>query len=240
MKQIASPHAVNICWADQTVQMLAARALYWPAERTLFIADPHFGKQVAFHAMGIPIPSNITGSDLNRLSQLLNTTGAERLIVLGDFYHTRHSQAQPILDSLVAWRRLHSELEVILVGGNHDSYSGPPPADLNIVQATEPFPLFSFHCLHHPISKSAKLTEAIVPPYYLAGHIHPVVRLHDTDGSQVRLPCFVVSPVQIILPAFGAFTGGKLVAPRLKDRIFVIAGDGIFEATPKPATHSAR
>ena len=71
----------------EQVELLAERALHWPAARTLFVADVHLGKAAAFRAGGVAIPRGATASDLERLSALLARTGAARLVVLGDFLH---------------------------------------------------------------------------------------------------------------------------------------------------------
>ena len=41
----------------------------------------------------------------------------------------------------------------------------------------------------------------------VAGHLHPAVRV-AAYGRGVRRPCFVTDGRRIVLPAFGAFTGG--------------------------------
>ena len=44
----------------QQLDLLAERAIHWIEQRTLLIADPHFGKASVFRASGIPIPSGTT------------------------------------------------------------------------------------------------------------------------------------------------------------------------------------
>jgi hypothetical protein len=41
----------------------------------------------------------------------------------------------------------------------------------------------------------------------MSGHYHPKLRV-SLSGRRVSRRCFVVSPTKIILPAFGALTGG--------------------------------
>jgi metallophosphoesterase superfamily enzyme len=41
----------------------------------------------------------------------------------------------------------------------------------------------------------------------ISGHFHPKLRV-SVKGRQVSRRCFVVSPKKIIMPAFGALTGG--------------------------------
>ena len=208
------------------VMLYAERALYWPAGATLFLADPHFGKAAAFYAAGMAVPA-VTAPDLERLSALIRATNAARLVVLGDFFHTRHSHAPHTLDALDRWRQEHPALEIVLVRGNHDRHAGEPPPALEIVTVDPPYRIPPFLCCHAPADAPA-LSAETRDDYILAGHLHPQAVLHDVDGSTVRLPCFLLGRQQAILPAFGSFTGGQTIRPRAGDRLFVIAGDGVY------------
>src|SRR4051812_6702373 len=79
----SSADSVATTLAGEAVELLPQRALYWPAQQTLFVADVHLGKAAAFRAGGVPIPRGTTANDLDRLSMLITVTGARRLIVLG-------------------------------------------------------------------------------------------------------------------------------------------------------------
>src|SRR6478752_4291038 len=70
----------------EQVTLHAERALFWPRGRTLFVADVHLGKAAAFRAGGVPLPRGATASDLARLTRLVTTTGATRVVILGDFF----------------------------------------------------------------------------------------------------------------------------------------------------------
>jgi uncharacterized protein len=218
-----------------SLRLYAEGALFWPDGQTLFIADPHFGKADSFHHAGIAIPTAILDHDLARLSGLLSTSQSTRLVILGDFFHTRHSQSDNVLNALEQWRDQHAQLEIVLILGNHDAHAGVPPAYLNIQSVVAPWSLGPFQCHHHP------QVEPSAAGYILAGHLHPCVVMRDRDGSSLRLASFILGPHQAILPAFGAFTGGHSVAPSTKDRVFVIADGQIVEVptarqSPRAAT----
>ncbi|HQY95011.1 ligase-associated DNA damage response endonuclease PdeM [Caldilinea sp.] len=223
--QAFSTHSTTIDIAGETLTLLAERALYWPRTATLFIADPHFGKTDSFQAAGIPIPGGATGDDLARLARVLAATGAVRLVILGDFFHTRASQSREVTAALENWRRDHQALEIVLVGGNHDRHAGPPPAALAIEQVAEPFALAPFACCHHPPA----LFDAQPEGYALAGHEHPAVVLRDVDSTHHRFPCFHVGARAMVLPAFGTFTGGHTVRPRKGDRLFIVSDAFVHE-----------
>ena len=76
-------------WGGVLLTLLPERAVWWGAEKTLLIADPHFGKAAAFRFAGIPVPETSHEDDLERLSHLLMRTDAQRLVILGDFLHAK-------------------------------------------------------------------------------------------------------------------------------------------------------
>src|SRR5688572_30053218 len=121
-----------ITWAGEKLSLLPERALWWERQRTLFIADPHFGKASAFRAAGIAVPELSHDADLVRLDDVLSATAAARLVILGDFFHAKAGRTDATLTALAAWRNRHMKLEVILVPGNHDRHAGAPPDEWRI------------------------------------------------------------------------------------------------------------
>ncbi len=208
------------------VHLDAGGALFWPEGSTLFIADPHFGKTATFHAAGIAIPSKLLEHDLARLGALVQRHAARRLIILGDFFHTKESQSQGVLDQLAAWRARHADLDVGLVPGNHDTHAGAPPTSLAITPLAPGTALGPFSLAHEPDASPAAHSG-----YRLAGHLHPSVTLHGPGGVTSSERCFVVGPHQAILPAFGSFTGSSRYRPSASDRIFVVGEGQIVEIT---------
>ncbi|MCC6453756.1 MAG: ligase-associated DNA damage response endonuclease PdeM [Caldilineaceae bacterium] len=219
-----------------SLRLYAEGAIFWHEGATLFITDPHFGKADSFRHAGIAIPTTVLDHDLARLTRLLAASQATRLIVLGDFFHNRHSQSENTLATLETWRSQYPNLEIILVLGNHDLHAGNPPAHLNIQVVNAPFTLGPFQCHHLPQTEPSPLG------YILAGHLHPYVILRDRDGTTLRLPSYIVGPDQAILPAFGSFTGGQSFAPSPNDRVFVISEGEIAEVptSRQPRPQSAR
>lgn len=210
--------------AGETLAVHPARLLHWPAAATLFAADLHLGKTAAFRRAGIPVPEGGSAADLERLGRAVNECGAARLVLLGDLLHAAAGRTQPVLDALAAWRARHPALEVTLVAGNHDRRAGPPPAELGFDLVEEPWPYGPFACRHTP--QAAPEADG---RYALAGHIHPVAVLADRDGTRLRLPCLHAGPHGAVLPAFGSFTGGAVVAPTRGDRVFVFFEGGVAE-----------
>jgi len=205
---------------DERVELLAARALHWPRERTVFVADVHLGKAAAFRAGGVPLPRGSTAADLARLTHVLRQTGAQRLVVLGDFLHGAAGRVSALDVAFRAWRADHASIDLVLVRGNHDDRAGDPPAEWNIAVVAEPHPLAPFLACHVPVSPRSG--------YALCGHVHPGVTLRGRADQSERLPCFVLGRRRAILPAFGTFTGLARASPLTGDRLVAIAGTRLF------------
>lgn len=210
---------LEIEWAGEKLALLPERALWWPAARTLFIADTHFGKASAFRTAGLAVPETTHDSDIARLDRALCLSGAQRLVILGDFLHAPAARNATVLGALQAWRQRHEGLEVILVPGNHDRRAGLPPAELEISCEEAPWRLPPFVCLHEP----ADHTDG----FALAGHWHPGFRLSDRVGTGISSPCFCFARRLAVLPAFGEFTGLRQVHPGDGDRFFVVGSDEV-------------
>ncbi len=213
-------NSLEISAAGTRLLLLPQRALYWPAQHILFIADIHFGKAAAFRAAGIPVPHGTTSQNLAALDGLLATHDVREIVFLGDFLHARAAHAPATLAALRGWRAAHPALRLTLVRGNHDLHAGDPPAELGIAAIDEASVYDPFVLRHHP--------EASSFGFVLAGHVHPVIRLARGRES-LRLPCFVLAPGLCILPSFGAFTGGYEMAPAPDTRYFAAAGDTVQE-----------
>ncbi len=73
MKQI-----MDVDLAGIALQLHADRAVFWPEQRALFVADTHFGKAATFRRHGIPVPSGSTAGTLRKIESLLQSTSATR------------------------------------------------------------------------------------------------------------------------------------------------------------------
>lgn len=205
----------------QTVVLHPERAVELPEQRTIAIADVHWGKATALRASGVPIPAGGTTADLARLDRLLSRTNAQHLLILGDLAHSRHGWDARALQPVIAWRTRWPELHITLVRGNHDAHAGDPPAQLRI-NSVDTHLVHGLICAHEP---PAAHTEGIT----LCGHLHPTVKLAGRGGDRVRLSCFVLGPNYLILPAFSTFTGSGAWTPSVGERAFAIVDDHVAE-----------
>jgi DNA ligase-associated metallophosphoesterase len=210
--------SVTVEVAGERLLLLPQKAVYWPRLKLLAIADIHFGKAAAFRSFGIPVPGGTTAENLDALDALIELTGATHVLFLGDFLHARAAHAAATQATMLAWRLRRPALTLTLVRGNHDKHAGDPPRHLAIDMVDEPYTLGPLSFCHHP--------DLAAPGYVLAGHVHPVYVL-ATRFDALRLPCFVAGPARMILPSFGAFTGGHALQPDEDDRIWVTSGEAV-------------
>src|SRR4051812_22917577 len=100
--------AVSLDLAGEQVALLPERAIFWPRQSTLFIADTHWGKDATFRANGMAVPGGILEADLERLTAVLTQTAAQRLIILGDLLHAKKGRAVSAFAAVAAWREQHA------------------------------------------------------------------------------------------------------------------------------------
>ena len=207
------------------LHLLPQRAAYLPDVNALLIADAHIGKAVSFRKLGVPVPGGTTDETLRRLSKLLQETGAQHIVFLGDLLHSVRARAAETVGAVARWRAGHPLLQLTLVRGNHDSHAGDPPADWRVRCVDEPFMLAGLALCHHPDAA----THGHAPAYVLAGHVHPAALINGRGRERLRLPCFHFGATVGVLPAFGEFTGMHTLPHGPQDRVYVTTGDVVRE-----------
>ncbi|MCQ4263575.1 DEAD/DEAH box helicase [Stutzerimonas stutzeri] len=212
--------------AGSTLWLLAEKAIYWPEQHALLVADIHFGKAAAYRRLGQPVPHGTTDANLRQLDNLLERYACHQLIFLGDFLHAPESRAPATLARLAVWRTQYPQLEITLIRGNHDRRAGDPPHELDIKVVSEPLLLGPYALQHEPKPHPTH--------HVLAGHVHPAFQLHGRGRQRLRLPCFCIGEQLSLLPAFGSFTGAMTVAAEDNWQIYVI-GDGEVWPLARPA-----
>lgn len=215
-----SKMSLTIRVEDQTVILLPQKALFFKKSKTLLIADLHFGKINHFRKAGIPIPTLGNKNNAERLIDLVNGSKPERIIFLGDLFHSHYNEEWEVLGQII---KHFQQCSFELVLGNHDILSAHQYKRNGIV-VKKSIREGPFLLTHEPITKPKKKA------YNLAGHLHPGVRLSGKGRQSITLPCFYFGSHSGLLPAFGSFTGFKRIKPVKNDRIFMIADNKIVEA----------
>ena len=173
----------------------ADKSLYWPERKTLIVADLHLEKGSYYAAKGQLLPPYDTETTLTALQKSVNETGAQRLIALGDNFH---DDAGP--NRLTPQNKaLLPDIPVIWITGNHDPalYLSTETGDSIVDQYEENDVTFCHIANPNKASTQMQVT----------GHFHPKASIR-ARGRRLSGPCFIHNSRTIILPSFGAYTGG--------------------------------
>ncbi|ABD26973.1 ICC-like phosphoesterase-like protein [Novosphingobium aromaticivorans DSM 12444] len=185
---------VPFSFAGQEFRLGAARALFWAEESALLVADLHLEKASFFARHGQMLPPYDSRATLERLAGALRETGARRVFCLGDSFHDAAAtermepHAAGMLDALTR------ATDWVWITGNHDEDARAPGGTLVDELSVRGV------SLRHIARKGAAGTE-------ISGHFHPKLRV-TVRGRSIARPCAVASENRLILPAFGALTGG--------------------------------
>ncbi|WP_031554421.1 ligase-associated DNA damage response endonuclease PdeM [Parvularcula oceani] len=180
--------------AGRPVVLDCSGAMWLPEERLLVVSDLHFEKGSSYAAKGIPLPPYDTRATLDALERLVRLCRPNRILSLGDAFHD--PQAEERMDEADAQRldALCSAADWIWILGNHD-----------------PLPPKRFGGAVHQAAEVAGLAFVHEPgetdDWQVAGHLHPCA-IAAKGGRGVRKSCFVTDGERLVMPAFGAFTGG--------------------------------
>ena len=186
---------VPLSFAGETFVALPEGALFWPAQSALLLADLHLEKASWFAKGGQFLPPYDSTATLTALAELVERSGATRLLCLGDSFHDPHGcdrlpeEPRSILTGLTA------RLDWTWIIGNHD----PGFTDLCGGSIADEMHIADIVLRHEAVRGD--------PQPEISGHFHPKLRL-NLKGRSVSRRCFVASESKLIMPAFGSLTGG--------------------------------
>ncbi len=185
--------------------------LWLPRSKTLVASDLHFEKGSAFAAIGALLPPYDTAETLSRLALVMDTLAPELFIALGDSFHDVDAQTRLHEADKHRLLALSRTTPTIWIEGNHD-----PQVPTWLIGDR------AGNVTHDGLFFTHEPTGRIVGE--VAGHLHPCARVTGASGRSVRRRCFVSDGCTLIMPAFGAFTGGLSVRD--------VAFDSLFQKAP--------
>lgn len=221
MKHKTEMCTVNV--AGELLFLLPEKAIYRPETGDLILSDLHLGKSGHFRKHGIPAPGAVNTETLQRLGRLIDQTEPERLCILGDFFH---SEANREWFQFEEWREKYPQ-KMVLVMGNHDLLNNSFYTQAGIETVTS-LESRSFRMIHDREDESENNHDKVL----ISGHIHPAVKISGRGRQSVRVPCFMISPHEILLPAFGSFTGSYTIKPGETDRLYAVVDESILPINP--------
>lgn len=190
-------------------------AMYWEEQHILLIADVHLGKVAHFRKHGSAVPQEAIAKNFETLDEAISCCDPKEICFLGDLFHS---------DLNIEW--LHFEnwvtqqkTQISLVVGNHDIIAPQRFKNMGIFLYQERI-IDTFLLTHHPEERKGL--------YNFCGHIHPGVRLQGFGRQALKMPCFFKKKHQLILPAFGEFTGTYILQPEGEDEVFVVTPDEVI------------
>lgn len=205
--------------AGEIVHLLPAPAVWWPARRTLLVADVHLGKTETFRALGRALPGGELEETLARLGRVIAALDAARVLILGDLVHGRIGVTDELAERVAGWRHT-LDVSLVLVRGNHDRHLDALPSTWAIDELDGPLAEGPFAFVHEP--------REVPGAYTWAGHVHPAA-IVGRGRSSLKLPAFHLGARVGLVPAFSRFSGGTARgAVDAEARRYAIAGDDVF------------
>jgi DNA ligase-associated metallophosphoesterase len=207
-------------WNDLVIEVNGEKLLldtsgaaFSVAHRALIFADLHFEKGSAYARGAQFLPPYDTRATLLRMARAVARHNPAVIIALGDSFHDRTAAERLGADERAMLATMARTARFVWIAGNHDP---SPPAWLD-GEIAEEHRLGGLTFRHEPQSR-AEAGE-------VAGHLHPCASVAKW-GRGVRRRCFVSDGTRLVLPSFGAYTGGLSVADVAIASLF----DGPFHA----------
>ncbi|TDX08365.1 ligase-associated DNA damage response endonuclease PdeM [Flavobacterium sp. S87F.05.LMB.W.Kidney.N] len=191
-------------------------AVFWEEKNTIIISDVHLGKVTHFRKHGIAIPQNAISENFRKITEVLDYFNPKKIIFLGDLFHSTKNAEWDLFENWV----LDNNHETYLITGNHDIIDDVHYRKIGVI-VVEMLEIDHFFFTHHPTEKENS--------FNFSGHIHPGILLRGLGLQSLRLPCFFHKPNQMILPAFGEFTGKYFLKPNVEDIVYAIAGNEVIQ-----------
>ncbi|MFN3621155.1 ligase-associated DNA damage response endonuclease PdeM [Sphingorhabdus sp.] len=182
-------------FGGEVFEVAGEAALYWPAQDALLVSDMHLEKASAFALSGQMLPPYDSVATLGDIAELCAKYRPAKIISLGDNFHDDDGEHRLAESAAALLVDLACDTEWIWITGNHDRavsgiWGGKALEELTLSGIT----------LRHEAKRGDPNPE-------ISGHFHPKFR-QVLRGRLVKRRCFVVTPRKMIMPAFGALTGG--------------------------------
>ena len=198
---------VPVTVAGKVFEADTSGALYWPGMSTLIVSDLHLEKGSSQAARGRLVPPYDTRETLIKLAEAIDRFEPKRVIALGDSLHDVGAAHRMSDDDLGVLHMIQENRIWLWVTGNHDPAIAPrlggSVADELVIEG------ITFR--HEP--RPGRVTHEI------AGHLHPAAKITKLSHT-IRRPCFIGNGRRMIMPAFGAYTGGLNVLDEAFEPIF--------------------
>jgi DNA ligase-associated metallophosphoesterase len=199
-----------------------AGALYWPEEGALIVSDLHLEKGSAFAVRGVLMPPYDTAATLEALAAVIARYAARMVIALGDNFHDGGGPARLAATDRAQLMALQRGRDWVWIAGNHD----PDPGKGIGGVFARALALGALSFRHEPTEagRGASRDRSCGESFgEISGHLHPAARIHQRGRTQTR-KCFATDGERLVMPAFGAFTGGLNIRNAAFLKVFGVLG----------------
>jgi len=181
--------------------------LVWPERRVLIVAELHLEKGSHYHGRSRQfLPPYDSAATLDDLEAVLHRHRPETVICLGDSFHDRRAAERLSHDACRRIANLTETHHWIWIAGNHD----PAPTESLGGEVHDEVVLGGL-VFRHTAAPDGR------PGGEISGHYHPKAAVR-VRGRRVSARCFAGDGRRLILPAFGAYTGGlNVLAPAVRN-----------------------
>ena len=206
----------NIHIRNQNFTLHPSGSIFWQEKSILLISDVHLGKISHFRKYGAAVPQNAVKGNFGLLDESVFFFNPKNIYFLGDLFHSYINNEWKFFEQWIA----KTKTEIVLIVGNHDIIPAHKYEDLGI-QVIKELLLEGFLLTHHPEER-----EDI---FNFSGHIHPAIKIKGNGRQSLQLPCFFKRQNQLILPAFGEFTGSHTLKRTKNDEVYAIADSVVIK-----------
>jgi uncharacterized protein len=220
-ERLANPTECGSLWVQINGTACALRcsgALWLPTERALVAGDLHLEKGSAYAARGQLLPPYDTDDTLARLEREVEALDPRVVVLLGDSFHDARALERLAPAHLMRLTRLSLGRTLVWAEGNHDVALLAAGAARLPGEVTGEVAVATLTLRHEPVPGRQ--------PGEVAGHLHPCITL-ARGRTGLRRRAFITDGERLVLPAFGAYTGGLNVRD--------VAFSALFETPPLAA-----
>jgi DNA ligase-associated metallophosphoesterase len=212
----------QIGFGGHEFKLAGEAALFWPARRALLVADLHLEKASSYAMAGQFLPPYDSRATLQELAGLARKFDIATIYCLGDNFHDDGGEERLEREAASLLRDLTGRFDWRWIVGNHDPsvaarWGGRVHYELELEGVL----------LRHEAVPNDRRPE-------ISGHFHPKFR-QQVRGRLVSRRCFVRSETKLIMPAFGALTGGL----DADDPVIAVASGGFAVEALVPAAGRA-
>lgn len=191
-------------------------SLFWQEQNMLIIADLHLGKIEHFRKHGSALPDLSNAIEYIHLEQNIAEFSPNHVVFIGDLFHSSLNKSWDIFEKWIQ----RQPVEFTLVMGNHDIIPVSHFKDLGI-KIKNYWDISHFRLTHIP--------EDNIGLFNFCGHIHPGYKLKGKAKQQLNLSCFYHKQNQMVLPAYGSFTGKHYITPQIDEHLYVLSENKVIQ-----------